>query len=293
MPAGEHIATLVREINARQIRTTYGHLWTRHTLRRSLSRPAVAGLLVHRGEIIGTLAGVEPVVSRQEWERMCGILAGRPRGRPAGRVHVLSGLIRCSRCGYTMTGVPRRGKTPYPDGSPRREYRCRTGADRPYCCGRNHIDAMAAENAVEHAVKTRLGDPRRAERIAHRLARAQEDRARIETEMATLRESADELAAKTARWGVARVDKAMEPILTRLTELDKALAGIDEPEDADTAAADIAQTWDDAKARGDLDTLRAMIKRAFPNLTLRPATSWNDHSPTRFDWDGPAPPVAQ
>jgi len=145
---------------------------------------------------------------------------------------------------------------------------------------------LAAENAVEHAVKTRLGDPRRAERIARKLARARADRARLESEMATLRESADELATKTAKWGVARVDKAMEPILSRLTLLESALAGIDEPEDADTAAADAAQAWDDAKARGDFPALRAMIKRAFPHLTLRPARKWNDHSPTRFDWDG-------
>jgi len=190
-----------------------------------------------------------------------------------------------------MSGVPRRGLTPYADGSLRREYRCRAAADRPGSCGRNHIDALAAENAVEHAVKTRLGDPRRAERIARKLARAREDRARLESEMATLRESADELATKTAKWGVARVDKAMEPILSRLSQLESALAGIDEPEDADTAAADAAQAWDDAKARGDLPTLRAMIKRAFPNLTLRPATKWNDHSPTRFDWDGSASEV--
>jgi len=289
--AGETIAGLVRDLNARGWRTTYGHSWKRSTFRRSLSRPAVAGLLIHQGEVIGEMAGVEPIVSREEWERMCAIFAGRPRGRPAGRVHVLSGLMRCARCGYPMTGMPRRSVKPYRDGSPRREYRCRPAADRPYGCGRNHIDAQAAENAVEHAVKTRLGDPRRAERIARRLARAQEERARVETEMATLRESADELATKTAKWGVARVDKALEPILARLTQLEIELAGIDEPEDADTAAADVAQAWDDAKGRGDLTALRAMIKRAFPNLTLRPATGWNDHSPARFDWDGPAPPI--
>ena len=45
---------------------------------------------------------------------------------------------------------------------------------------------------------------------------------------------------------------------------------------------------------GDLETLRAMVKRAFPRLTLRAPAVYNDNSPTRFDWDGandePPPP---
>src|SRR6266542_886141 len=196
--AGEPLAALVRNLNERGWLTTYGKPWTRNTLHRTLCRPALAGLVQHNGEIIGALAGVDPVVSREEWERACGIFAGRRRGRPAGRVHMLSGLVLCARCGQRMSGVPRRGLTPYADGSLRREYRCRAAADRPGSCGRNHIDALAAENAVEHAVKTRLGDPRRAERLARKLARARADRARLESEMATLRESADELATKTA-----------------------------------------------------------------------------------------------
>jgi DNA invertase Pin-like site-specific DNA recombinase len=293
MFAGEPLAKLVRDLNTRGVPTAYGNRWTRNTLHRTLTRPAIAGLVIHRGEIIGTLAGIEPVVSREEWERVCAIFDARRRGRPSGRVHWLSGLIRCGRCGRPLSGSPRNYLRPYPDGSVRREYRCRRTADRQGC-GLTHIDAVVAETAVAEAVKARLGDPRSAERIAKRLAKAREQRAKIEAEMRLLNDSADELATKTAQWGVERVDRAMTPILRRLDELHTELAGLEEPEDAAAAAADAAAAWDDAQARGDLETLRAMVKRAFPRMTLRAPAVYNDNSPTRFDWDGtddaPPPP---
>ncbi len=51
----------------------------------------------------------------------------------------------------------------------RREYRCRKDASH-FGCGHNVIHAVAAEAIVAEAVKARLGDPRRADRIAARLA---------------------------------------------------------------------------------------------------------------------------
>lgn len=97
--------------------------------------------------------------------------------------------------------------------------------------------------------------------------------------MRMLNESADELAGKTAQWGVERVDKAMAPILRRLESLHGALAELEEPEDPHAAAVDAAAAWDDAAARGDLDTLRAMTRRAFPRLTMRAGSRYGDHSP--------------
>jgi hypothetical protein len=101
-----------------------------------------------------------------------------------------------------------------------------------------------------------------------------------------LNESADTLAEKTAEWGAARVDKAMAPILKRLRVLESELAGPEQPEAVGTAVQDAAREWDAAKAAGDFDTLRAMVKRAFPRLTLMPPLRRMDHRVERFDWDG-------
>jgi len=197
--AGDSLTGLVDDLNARGFVTVSGKAWRRNSLRRTLVRPSVAGLVVHRGEILGVLAGVEPVVSREEWERMCALFDARRLGRPAGRVHWLSGLLRCGQCGGTVTGMPRGSLPPYPDGSPKREYRCRRTADKPGC-GLVHIDGKAAEAAVAEAVKTRLG----------RSAQRREDR---ETARRRPREAGEDRGrdadAERVRRRVGRKDRPM------------------------------------------------------------------------------------
>jgi len=286
--AGDSVTGVVRDLNARGVVSVNGNPWHRASLSRMLCRATLAGLVVHGGEVVTELVNAEPVVSREEWERMCSLFAARKRGRPPSPVHLLSGLMRCAQCGTTLVGAPRRQLPPYPDGSFKREYRCRRTNDPNRAgCGANHIDGLTADHIVAVAVKARLGDPRRAQRIAARLAQVREQRASIEADIARWDEAADELAAKTAAWGVARVDKAMAPILREITKLRERLAGLDEPEDHQLAAADAARAWDQAAQRHDFGVLRAMIRRALPNLTLNMPARWGDHSADRFDFDGP------
>ena len=240
------------------------------------------------GKVVSRLAGIDPVVKEADWQRLCAILDGRPKGRPQGQVHRLTGLMACGTCGHTLHGMPRRQLPPYPDGSVRREYRCRKDASH-FGCGHNTIDAVAAEAIVAEAVKARLGDPRRADRIAARLTQVREQRADKLAEISALEESADNLAVKTATWGIDRVDKAMKPILARLEELRRELGALDEPEDARMAVDEAAAEWDKAEAADDTATMRAMIRRAFPNLMLHPGARRGDRSPQRFAWDGPRP----
>ncbi|MCI0690008.1 MAG: recombinase family protein [Sporichthyaceae bacterium] len=285
--AGESISSIVRFANSTGIQTAYGGRWQRRTVVRTLILPSLAGLIAHHNEVVGELRGAIPVVSREEWERMRALIDAQPRGRPAGRVHVLSGLVRCGRCGRMLLGAPRAALPPYPDGAKKREYRCRETADGAGCG--NHIDARAAESAVAEAVKVRLGDPRSAERLAARLAEVTEDRSRIEGEIATLEQAADDLADKTATWGVGRIDRSMQPILRRLARLRSELAALDSrisPADLAAAAADAVAAWNEAASAGDMAAMRAMIRRTLPALALRPGRYYRDHSPERFDWDG-------
>lgn len=283
---GETVSGVVRDLNKRGIRTLEGNGWQRYTLANMLRRPVVAGLLIHNGVLMGERKDVEPIVSREEWERLCAVFDGRKRGRPTGRAHLLTGLVRCTRCGSSLAGNFRGHLPPYADGTRKREYRCRRNADHPEACGKNHIDGKLADAAVADAVKARLGDPRHADQVAKRLARSSKRRDKLTTEINRLNESADTLAEKTAAWGAERVDKAMAPILDRLNRLNAELATLDEPVDGVRVSADVAAEWDQAAERGDFETMRAMIRRAFPRLMLRPPAHFRDHSFTRFDWDG-------
>jgi DNA invertase Pin-like site-specific DNA recombinase len=287
---GEPLPSVVRDLDRRGLKTVTGKRWTRDGLRQMLDRPALAGLLAHNGKVVGRLvAGSEPVIKAEEWERLSAILAGRPRGRPVADVHILTNTMACGTCGHLMQGTTRASLSPYSDGSPVRNVRCRKDANH-FGCGRNSIDAAVAEAIVSEAVKRRLGDPRRADRLAARLAVVRDERARIETEITTLEAAADNLAAKTVSWGVDRVDKAMEPILTKLQKLRAERDALEVPDDPHAAMRDAAREWDEAEAVGDIAALRAMVRRAFPNLTLMPARSYGDRSPERFLWDGARPP---
>ena len=294
--AGQGVTSLVAELNARGAAgeraalPVSGTTWRRVVLVRSLTRPALAGLLAHNGAIVGELATVdEPVVSRTDWERVCALFAARKLGRPPARRHMLSGLIACAGCGFALTGYPRNALRPYPDGTGRREYRCRPRVDYPdtaNACGRNRIDGRFADAAVRAAVRARLGDPRHAGRIAEYLAQVGERRSRIETEITRWEQTADDLVTKTATWGVARVDAAMAPILREIEHLRAELATLDSPDTQHRSAAEAVTEWDRAVHESDLSAQRAIIKRVFPHLTLALPRRRADNQPDRLHWNG-------
>jgi hypothetical protein len=283
--AGESLNTLAYDLNARDIKTVEGNLWTTTALRKTLRRPAVAGLLRFRGELAGALARTEPIVSPEEWHRMTAIFDGRRHGRPITPIHMLSGTMRCARCGQMMYGTTRSDRQDE-DGRPWREYRCLKTASRPKACGHNVIEARYAEASVEDAVVQRMGDPRRAERVARHLARVRDERGVLEAQRAVLKESADGLSQKVATWGLERVDSAMGPVLEEIEKIDRKLASLNDTETDEAAAKDAAYTWFDAKEREDLVALRAMVKRAVPRLAIRPQVRSMQNTPDRFDWDG-------
>jgi DNA invertase Pin-like site-specific DNA recombinase len=79
--AGRSIGELTRELNERgqagerAALPVSGKLWSRQVLPVMLTRPALAGLLFHKGEEYGAIKGIEPIVSREEWERMKALVA--------------------------------------------------------------------------------------------------------------------------------------------------------------------------------------------------------------------------
>jgi hypothetical protein len=282
---GDTLASLVYDLNARGVRTAEGNSWTTTTLSATLCRPSAAGLLRFRGKVVGTLVRVEPIVSAEDWHRMVAIFDGRRRGRPITPVHMLSGTIRCTRCGQMMYALVRNSRKGNREEAPR-EYRCHKTANRPKACGSNVIDARYAEASIEEAVKARLGDPRRSERVARHLTRVRDERGKLEIQKAVLQKSADGLSQKVATWGLERVDMGMGPILVEIEKIDRKLASLKDEETDEAATEDAARTWDEAYGRGDVQALRAMVKRAFPRLAIRPHERRLHHTADRFDWDG-------
>jgi len=280
--AGEtNVNALAGELNERNVRTVAGGRWGRTTLREELIRPGHAGLIVFDGVIHGRRKNFDPTVTEEEWERMCALLAARAPGRPPGRVYVLSGLMRCADCGQRMLALPRSGR------AGKLTYRCRPKPGKHGDgCGGNGIDGAVAFAAVSAAVKERLSDPRRASAIAERMATVGAERAALRTELEYLETEADSIAEKTKKWGSRRVDKALTPVLARIEEIHAELENLTDDQELDVPSDIAAQEWDRAVEAGDIDALRTMIRHALPNLKVRRAQRWNDHSVARFDWDG-------
>jgi DNA invertase Pin-like site-specific DNA recombinase len=148
--AGESLRAIATDWNARGMRSSSGRDWGIVSLRSMLTGPRLAGLRVHRGDVVG--AGNWPAIfSREEHDEIRSVL-GNPRVHRQGRppISLLGGMITCGICGTTMhystriSGTRRYicGKTPGSSG-----------------CGRLAIQAERTEAIVVEVVLRRLDTP--------------------------------------------------------------------------------------------------------------------------------------
>lgn len=100
---GETLGSVVRDWNAQGLVTRRGGPWAKEVLRRLLTAPRLAGLRSHNGETFP--ATWKPILSEADHKALCAILAaGRNTGTRRLRKNLLSGILRCHKCGSTMTG---------------------------------------------------------------------------------------------------------------------------------------------------------------------------------------------
>ena len=118
--AGESLRSLAVWMDDQGITTVYGKPW-RTTIRDMLISPRVAGLRQHRGEVIGP-AVWEPIITPADRTRMLAMLEQkRTTGRRVPRSYLLSGMLRCGRCGHTLFSSRRKNS---------RRYVCTAGPDQ-------------------------------------------------------------------------------------------------------------------------------------------------------------------
>jgi hypothetical protein len=102
--AGEALYSICEDWNGRGIHSAQGLSWRSGVLRKMLESPRLAGLREYHGEIIG-LASWPAVLDQRTHAMLRAVFADKNRrhgGRPPIRVHLLSGIARCGRCGRTL-----------------------------------------------------------------------------------------------------------------------------------------------------------------------------------------------
>jgi DNA invertase Pin-like site-specific DNA recombinase len=148
--AGEAHATIAREWNAQGLRTPKaGNPWRTRDLTRLLCAPHLAGLRVHRDEVVGE-ASWPAILDRATHEALKLRRASRSRPAPR-RSYLLSGLLVCGQegCGAPLRPYRQHGK---------RNYRC-VGQPQGTGCGRLSVVAEPVEDYVRTAVLGALMNP--------------------------------------------------------------------------------------------------------------------------------------
>lgn len=147
--ARESMTSIMEWVIEQGIPTIDGGTWRTVTVRQMITNPRIAGWRMLNGERIAR-AVWPPLIDDATFER---VLAEHERRRATGwrpaRRHLLSGMLRCGKCGTALFSASRHG---------RRIYRCMTGNDHGGCGGIS-VSAAPAEEWIAEAVLIRLDSP--------------------------------------------------------------------------------------------------------------------------------------
>lgn len=141
--SGMSLHAIVRDWNARGIKTSTGALWRTRSVRQVLTRMRNAGLMEHRGEEVGK-AQWPAIVDETTWRAVCALFRDPERRTSPGpeRRWLLSGIAECGICETAgMTSYLKAGST----GAGGQEGRSTVAA---YRCNRDESIKHVIRNAV-------------------------------------------------------------------------------------------------------------------------------------------------
>lgn len=156
---GEPLRSVVRDLNARQVKSPRGSEWKPTLVRQLAMRPANASIRLYKGKVVGD-AVWPAIVSRDKHEQVIAFLTApsRQSKRDGRRRHLLSfGIGICGVCGSPLSA---RLEHKRKNGTPRWVYRCNT----PHGCVSRRLDLI--DELVGAVVIARLSRPDAAEVFA-------------------------------------------------------------------------------------------------------------------------------
>jgi len=263
------------------IPTTTGLEWRDVSVRRVLMRPRNAGLMEHRGEVLGK-ANWPAIVPEHIWRGVVAIL-GDPSRRTqmsSARRWLGSGLYICDLCGNGMRAAFIGGKRVY--------------AYHAYVClPTKHLGRLAegVDGFVTETVLQRLRRPEAVELFA---PEPQNDAAELAVEIAALREQLDELARLFAarKINASQLSTASTALQDQLGTAESRMANVSRGSEFHglVGVDDVAQAWDGLS----LDRRRQVVN-ALMTVTIlpaprgrrpgwRPGEKYFDPDTVRIDW---------
>lgn len=264
--AGASISRTARDLDDRGVRTVRGGKWSQRALADIVKSPRIAGLRVHRGEVVGA-AEWQPILDRDTWEAVCVAVAARSKGVTAqpGLKRWLNGLLVCGLCGHGLTGQYQTGD--------RYRYWCDT---RRGGCGHIAIGGKAVEDEVERQVLDYLARPDVVDALRSSASDSGAERARadIAADEAQLKELARMWAEKAIT--LAEYTEARRVIEQRIEAARQvATRALPERVRAVLTAGDIAAAW----AKLDPAAMREVVGALVKGWRVHPADL---NGPRRF-----------
>jgi site-specific DNA recombinase len=265
--AGQSIRSLTVWLNETGIAPAVAKSWQTSAVRQILCSGRIAGLREHHGQVIGP-AKWPAIITPAERDRILARMAARAMTKTrAARTYLLSGMLRCGRCGNRLFSQARHIN---PDNRVRR-YVCLKGPDHGGC-GRLTVVAEPVEQLLTDAVLTRLDSPQLAKVLA---GKSSPDRdvaalaAAVDADQARLDELAGLYAdgAITAReWITAR-----DPITARIAQARRDIAQATDTsavyELAGTGGA-LREQWESL----DIGRQQAILKSVLDHAVITPGT---------------------
>lgn len=265
---GESARSIAADLEKREIPTSSGAAWRSTTVNGILRAPRIAGLRSHHGEAVAT-AVWDPIITVDEHQRILAVsISKQVAGRRAPQRYLLSGMLRCGKCGGRLFSSARIDV---------RRYVCLSGADHGGCGGVT-VTAGPVEKWITAAVLYRLDTPdmeavlngQRAQDAQHVELAAQRDT--LQTRMRVLAEMFANGEISPFEWRAARA-----PLEHQIAATEQQLWRL-------TGANTLAQIAGQGRALHagwesmNLERQHAIIRAVLDYATIQPATK-----PGRFD----------
>jgi DNA invertase Pin-like site-specific DNA recombinase len=265
--AGESLKSLTEWMQAEGILSVAQKPWRTSTLRTTLMNPRIAGLRAHLGEVVGPAQWPAIITPSQHEQLVAKFTSRAASDRRAPRRYLLSGMLRCGKCGGKLFSSVRRDRQ-----VTTRRYVCSSSPDHGGC-GKLTAVAAPIEEWITEAVLMRLDNPAVTDAIEGRASA--DDRhailsAELDADRSQMRELAELWADKvisSAEWKAAR-----EPIEARIHATERQLSSISGTHTLDGwvgNSAGLRQAW----ATLNLTRQAAIIAAVLDYATIAPGQS--------------------
>lgn len=280
--------------NAANLVTANGIRWTAVAVRNVFVRPINAGLIEHDGAVVGQLEG-EPILDLATFEKIRAVRASRRQGRGPSESYVGTGVLRCGRCGRTLSCRKSAAKAALADGTIRRVYFCpkqRGG------CGKVEASMTGVDTEIKKLVVKRLSDREHAAQVKAFTTQRAQRLAHVRADIAEVEALAVALSERLGRREMTldAFDAANKPLAAQLAELETERLSLESGELGPVEVAtpeEIEVDWKNAEPT----ERRVMLVRALGRCRLvvdpgRRTGPKFDPSRVRVEWPDAAQPDA-